>query len=79
MHIVDEPRKFSPSNVLTYTVVQLPDHAISNSLHFSHIDSNISEMAFDGLKIMYSVYMCQSCNNMAANVYGVSQVLDVGG
>ena len=24
MHIVDEPRKFSPSNVLTYTVINLP-------------------------------------------------------
>ena len=23
MHIVDEPRKFSPSNVLTYTVIDL--------------------------------------------------------
>ena len=36
MHIVDEPRKFSPSNVLTYTVYNIDFiHVITKSFTFS--------------------------------------------
>ena len=32
MHIVDEPRKFPPSNVLTYTVKFISKHLLLTSL-----------------------------------------------
>ena len=38
MHIVDEPRKFSPSNVLTYTVVECT-YKLGKKINFSLYES----------------------------------------
>ena len=40
IHIVDEPQKFSPSNVLTYTVCNVLQNITINSLQCSTVGLN---------------------------------------